>query len=328
VLGRYSRTFVRLPLAIALSVLASELLRTRTHLKRAAAALIVAGALDAAYGLYFVARGTPLHPYRFSGMSDVNFAAMLIGTSAVTALALLARTPRFVRLIRPAALAALALATLSEMGVLALLAAWVTVLRRVVAHHHKVRIALICLLAVAVGLALAPIRERLLHRDDRQVQADGVARNSADVRWMILDTAWNAVRSRPILGLGYFRFLEYSNTNSAIRISTGGQGYPTHNTYLEVLVEGGIVAFTFFALHWVQYMKGWPRAVRAAARQRDPVLAAGVVGFPVVLVCAALANVMLVYSFWLVCGLTLSAINLQRREAWRARHLVLAPILR
>jgi hypothetical protein len=97
---------------------------------------------------------------------------------------------------------------------------------------------------------------------------------------------------------------------------------------LEVLVEGGIVAFTFFALHWVQYMKGWPRAVRAAARQRDPVLAAGVVGFPVVLVCAALANVMLVYSFWLVCGLTLSAINLQRREAWRARHLVLAPILR
>ena len=37
----------------------------RAHLHRAATAVVVAGALDTAYGLYFIARGTPLYPTRF-----------------------------------------------------------------------------------------------------------------------------------------------------------------------------------------------------------------------------------------------------------------------
>lgn len=317
-LGVFSRTLVRVPIAIVISVLACELLQTRQHLTRAAVALVIAGAVDAGYGLFWIARGAPLHPSRFSGMSDVNFSAMLIVTSAAVALALVARTRRLFDFIRPAALSGVALATLSQMGVLALLSAWVTVLRRFISGRNKAHIIAAVTLLVIVAVIASPVRERLLSRNVREVQADGVERNSSDIRWMILQTAWDGFKTSPILGLGYFKFVEFSNTQPEIQASTAGQGYPTHNTYLEVLVEGGLITFGLFVLHWLQYLKAFPRAVRTAARDRDPLTAACLVGFPVMIVCAALANVMYVYSFWAVCGVALACLNLLKREpSWQ-----------
>src|SRR5215469_11340612 len=80
VLDIFSRTLVRVPMAIVPSVLAYEVLRTRSHLARAATALVCAGVLDAAYGLGFYVLGAPLYPGRFSGMSGVNFSAIVILT--------------------------------------------------------------------------------------------------------------------------------------------------------------------------------------------------------------------------------------------------------
>jgi hypothetical protein len=314
VLDVYSRTLIRVPMAITVSILASEQFRTRRHLTLAATALVIAGALDAAYGMYFIARGTPLHPSRFQGMSAVNYAAMLITTASVIALAQLIRIRGAVHLLRPAALGGFAVATLSQMGVIAFLGAWFTVLRRVVSRANKRRIVLAAVAVFGIGLATAPIRSRVLDRFARQVEADGVARSSADVRWMVLELGWAGFAESPAFGLGYFQFQPYSNSNPEIRRSTYGVGYPTHNSYIEVLVEGGVFAFGFFLLHWWQYLRQMPAAVRTAATRGDAALAGAIVGLPVMAVCAALANLLMVYSFWAVCGLALAGLNLVRRE--------------
>jgi hypothetical protein len=314
VLGVFSRTLIRVPAAFLVSLSVVELLRTRRQLGRAAAAVVIGGVVDAAYGLYFIARGTPLHPTRFEGMSDVNYAAMLLTTASAIALAKLVRSRGALRLARPAALAGMAAATLSQMAIVAFAGAWLTALRRVVSRANKQRLVLAGAVVIAVAVSAPPVRGRLLARLAPQVETDGVARTSADVRWMVHALGWQAFVDNPLFGLGYFQFQPYSNSNPDIRRSTYGVGYPTHDSYLEVLVEGGLVAFLCFVLHWVQYLAGWPAAVRVAATARDPALAAALVGFPVMMACAAFANVLMIYSFWAVCGLALAAMNLLRHE--------------
>jgi hypothetical protein len=310
--GVFSRTIVRLPMALVASILACELLHTRRHLVRAATALVVAGALDAAYGLFAIARDGSLPGNRFRGMSDVNFAAMQIATAAVISLALLARTGRPLKLTRPGALAGLALSTLSQMGVLALLAAWVTVLRRIVSRANRTRIITAAIVLLTVVL-LSPLRERILNRNVPVVQQDGSARNSAEVRWMIATIAWTAFLTNPVLGLGYNQFLPFSTRHPDIAAWSVGKGYPTHSTYLETLVEGGVIALGFFALHLWQFRR-FPAVIRMAVVKHDEAVAASLVGLPVILVCAAFANVLLMYSFWMVAGLALAGLNLVRRE--------------
>jgi len=313
VLGLFSRTLVRVPLAIAVSVVAREQLRTRNHLRRAASAFVLAGVVDAAYGLYYVARGTPLHPTRFQGMETVNYTGMLIMTAAAIGLAQLAWVRRPWRLAGPGALAALAAATLSQMGFVAAIGAWLAVLRRVVTRTNKVLIAAAIVATLVAAVAVTPIRNRVLGRFANDVE--GVdSRSSADIRWILLQLSWDAFSESPVFGIGYFGFAEYSNRDPEIRRSTAGAGYPTHNSFVEVLVEGGAIAFVLFVLHWCQFARLFPRAVRQAARQRDPALAGALVGFPLVMICALFANVLMVYSFWAVCGMALACLRLVQYE--------------
>ena len=136
---------------------------------------------------------------------------------------------------------------------------------------------------------------------------------------MILRTAWDGFLANPVFGLGYGKFIEYSRINPTINISTGGEGYNTHNSAVEVAVEGGVVAFTLFLLHWWQYLRGISWTIRAAARRRDTLTAACLVGVPVVLVCAMLANLLLIYSFWLISGVALACLNLLKGETSQPR---------
>ena len=145
-----------------------------------------------------------------------------------------------------------------------------------------------------------------------------------ETRWTyggyVIQTAWRGFKSSPLVGLGYSRFQGYSrfegysNVDPQISASTNGYGSPTHNSYLEVLVEGGLITFMFFVLHWGWCVPAAFRAVRTAAREGDVLVASCVVGLPVVLVSAALANVLPVYSFWAPCGLALACLNLLQRE--------------
>jgi O-antigen ligase len=306
-LGHLSRTLVRLPLAILPSILACELLVTRRHFALATAALVVAGLVDAAYGLAYIAAGAPLHPTRFSGMMGVNFSAIAIITAAAIAGTRVARSREPLKLLAAGVVALLGLATLSKMGVLALAIAGACVIWPLATPRNRRLVATAAVVLVLAGLSHGGLRERLLARAAAEVQHDGVMRTSTDVRQLILATAWEALGDRPLLGIGFFGFQQYSLRNVEILRSTAGQGYGTHNTYVEVLVEGGVLAFAAFLLHFLSYARGLP-AWWAAIGRHDVPAAAALAGLIVVLVSAGVANVLLHYHFWGVCGVALACV--------------------
>jgi hypothetical protein len=315
VLGVFSRTLIRVAMAIVPSLLACEVLRERRHFVRAATALIIAGVVDAAYGLIFYAIGRPLYPGRFSGMSSTNFSATVIVTAAAIAFAQIGAARRWVSLLKPGVLLSFGLATLSQGGTLAFGTSWLTVLRRVMRRRNVLRIVAASSVAVILALSLPAVRERLVSRNEKTVEIDGVARNSADVRLMVLRSAWGGFSGSPVVGLGYAQFPAYSIHDPEIDASTSGQGYGTHDTYIEILVEGGLLAFACFVMHFAQFFPGLRSILWDVARQKDGPMGATLVGLPIVLVAAVFANMLLHYHFWAVCGLALAYIRI-RRAAW------------
>jgi O-antigen ligase len=326
-LDHFSRTLVRVPMAIVPSVLACELLRTRAHLARGTVALVAGGIVDAGYGLYFYANGVWLHPTRFSGMMGVNFTATVVATAAVIAFARLARTRQPIKLVAPALLTAVALATFSKMGLIALTVAWIGVLWWVFSRSNRKLVVSTVVAIAIVGISLGSVRQLALAWTRPGVMIDGVVRSSTDVRWLMLRAIWRGVSDRPLVGVGYLNFEKYSTIDPEIRASTGGAGFATHNTYLEVLVEGGLMAFIPFLLHFVQYRRGAREAWRLITRDQDVVVAASLVGLPVMLVAAALSNVLLQYVFWSVCGLALASLTRIAAEAVEQRRSGPGPAL-
>jgi len=315
VLGHFSRTLVRVPLAIVPSILACELLADRKHFRWAIVSLIVAGVLDAGYGMYFLAAGQSLHPTRFSGLMGVNFSAIVILTAAATAFACLARTREPVKLLPPAILALFGLATLSKMGVLAFVLACGIVLWRVATPKNRRLVLAGAVILVAVTLAEGSLRERVLARTMRaELLLDGVARTSTDVRVLILRAAWHAFSEQPFVGVGYFNFQPYSIREPEIRASTAGLGYVTHNTYLEILVEGGLLAFVPFFLHFLSYVNGLRPAWTAVAQRHDGVVGAVLAAVLIMVVSASVTNLLLHYLFWSVCGVALACFERLKGE--------------
>jgi O-antigen ligase len=314
VLGHFSRTLVRIPMAVTAAVLACELLTERRHLARAIAALIAAAVLDIVYGIYLIASGQPGYPGRFSGMMGVNFSAMVIMSGAAMAFAKFGTYPA-AALLLPAALTLAGLATLSKMGVIVLAAAWLLVVWQVTSPRNRRLIVGSIALLTFVAASQSAVRDRVLARVLRpEIQLDGIERTSTDVRILILRSAWGALAEAPFVGVGYYNFEPYSRNDPEIRASTSGVGYGTHNTYLEILVEGGLLAFVPFLLHFLNYARSFGLAWDAIVRRRDPLVAAAVAGFIVVMISASVANVLLHYLFWSTCGVTLACLQILRRE--------------
>jgi O-antigen ligase len=316
VLGVFSRTIVRPALAIIPSILTCELLRSRTHLARAAMAVAAAGIIDAAFGLLTLGHGGLSG--RFGGLGGPNFSAIAITSAAVITCATVARTTQPARLAVPGTLTGLSLATLSQTGVASLLGAWFAVLHWVVSRENKRWLLIGATALAALALSQSAIRDRLVERNQRGVQNDGMSRNSADVRLLVLRMIGRGVSESPLFGVGYAQFQPFSSNDPEIYASTGGTGYGTHNTYLEVLVEGGLFALVPFLLHFAQYGRGLRFAWHAMVKQHDVVVAAAFAALPVVAISAALTNVLLFYSFWAICGLALACVNVlvaeNRRE--------------
>ena len=306
VLDAFSRTLIRVPMAIVPAILACELLRTRRHFMWAIGALIGASVLDAGYGLAFVAAGQPLHPTRFSGMMGVNFSAMVILTGAALAFGLLARSRQPVKLVLPGVLTLLAAATLSKTGFLALVLAAGLVLWTVATRDIRRWVFASAVIVLVIVGGHAGLREGMLARTRAQLEQDGVERTSGDIRVRLTKLAGRAFREHPFVGIGFSSFQQYSNHDPEIRRSTFGVGYPTHNTYLEVLAEGGLFAFVPFALHVLLIASYWRDAVGILLRERNVILAAVLAGFIVIAVTAWAVNLLLVYLFWAVCGLALA----------------------
>jgi O-antigen ligase len=168
---------------------------------------------------------------------------------------------------------------------------------------------------LVIALPQQGLWQRVLARAQPELQLDGVSRTSTEVRALIIETAWQAIVQQPLVGVGYYNFEKYSTTNPTIRASTAGVGYGTHNTYLEVLVEGGLLAFVPLLLHFASYGRGLKQAWRMVLRDHDVVVAAALAGLLVVLISAAVANVLLHYLFWSICGVALACLEWVRNGA-------------
>jgi O-antigen ligase len=322
--GTWARTIVRFPLAIVPSLLAVEALRTRRDIRRATIAVILGGVLDVAYGVWLHVSGGPTHPTRFSGMSGgwsgSNFVAMTVMTATMILLALRGRARRPSGLFAPGLLAGFGLATLSKMVPLTFLASWLGGVRSLVSRANKRRLA-----AVAVGLAmlvlLAPsVRNAVWARFERQERVDASELNSIDIRLMIFQVATSAFLENPITGIGFARFMEYSSAKFETTVSTPYEA-ATHNTYLAVLVETGLVGLFVFLLHFLQYVRRLPLVVRRVFGEHDVVLGAAFAGLPIVLASAATVDLIFSYTFWSVCGLALAALRKAAREARGSERL-------
>lgn len=318
VVGDHSvRTLVRVPLAIVPSIVACELLEDRKHFEWAIASLIVAGLIDAGYGAYFVAIGRRLHPTRFSGVMGVNFSAIVTLSAAAMSFSLLARTREPLKLLLPVGLTLFGLATLSKMGLLAFALAGVLVVWPLATRPNRRLAAAAAIGLVVIAVGQSTVRERLFARAVAERQLDGLQRTSTDVRVSILRSARQAITENPLLGVGYFNFQAYSARDPEVQWSTAGVGYATHNTYLEVLVEGGLLAFVPFLLHFGQYVRGI-RAAWVAVAHGDTIAGAVLAGVLIVIVSASAANLLLHYLFWSICGTGLACFERLRRGAWTA----------
>jgi hypothetical protein len=312
--GVWVRTIVRFGLALVPSLLAVEALRTRVHLRRATVALILSAVIEIVYGLVVYYRPGAANPGRFTGMSGGWTGANFVATTVLTATAILlarrAKARNASKLVAPGILALFGFATLSKMGPLAFLAAWWTVLRSLVTNVNKQRLAIAALAITMVLLAQAPVRDALWLRVAREARGDGeVVVNSTDIRLMILDLAFRAFTESPLIGIGFSRFMPYSAGVIDIPLSSAFEA-ATHNTYLGVMVETGILGLLAFLLHFVQYLKRIPILLRKIVRDHDVTAGAAMAGMPVVLVSAALNDLLLIYHFWAVCGLALACVNL------------------
>jgi O-antigen ligase len=307
--GHFSRTVLRIGLAVVPSVLASELLRERTHFARASTALVVSAALDAGFALWLYANGVPLYPDRFSGVAGPNFSAIFLTVGATIALTRLARSTPAKVLAIPGVLGGLALATLSKMAALGLAIGGLMALP-LVTRRNRLVLAAAAIILVAGALSTGTVRDRIRARFEPAMQNDGVRRTSAELRVSMMEAAVRGFGEHPLTGLGYGRFQQYSLTHPEILAATAGRGFGTHNTYLEVLVEGGLLAFVPFVLHF-GFLRRALAVYRAAVSSSDTVGAAAVAGLPAMLLCAALINMLLHYSLWAVIGIALAASRIQ-----------------
>jgi O-antigen ligase len=310
-----ARTLIRLPLAIVPAVLACELLRTRAQLAAATSAFVVSGFVDASYGVAHYLRRDWTNPGRFQGMSPVNFTAMLAMSCAVIALAKLAHTRKPWKFAIPGALIAIGASTWSLTGLIALAASGSLFVWWTLSRSNRRVLLLTASLALILAFSQVQFRNRLAERLAPQDFKDGTPRNTAQIRFLSWRAAIEAFTTHPVTGIGYYQFLEYSLTDPSIAIVSLGEGLYTHSTYIEILAEGGLIAFVPFLLHFIQYRKGLRTAFRLSVDGHDNAVSAALAALPVMAVAAATNDTLMHYSFWSICGIGLACLNLVSREA-------------
>ncbi len=160
--------------------------------------------------------------------------------------------------------------TFSRGGALILI---ITMVGLLLEYRHRIRVHFIGLalagLILVTGLAVWLVPPDYWQRQHSLVEASDSAmlRRASYVK-----VATRAFLERPVLGHGPGTFPEiYAKTDYAERYKKVGQSKkrPAHNTYLEILVGGGLVAFLpFMALLWTA-LRNYTRARRTSMDADD-----------------------------------------------------------
>ena len=122
---------------------------------------------------------------------------------------------------------------------LALLVAW---LFFGIVHMRKMLIFLALFLSVWQAVVPPAVRERVLMTYDAQ---DGGLDSSAEARVTIWQDAMDVARVDPVFGVGY---ITYNYMHRSVYTDT-------HNLYVKLLVETGIVGLALFSLHFLAALR-------------------------------------------------------------------------
>ena len=140
---------------------------------------------------------------------------------------------------------------------------------------RKLLVFLVVFLAIWQAVVPPAVRERVTMTYDSQ---DHELESSAEARVTLWQDAMDVFRVDPVFGVGYLTYNYMHRTEYT----------DTHNLYVKILVETGIVGLVLFSLvMWRLYRMGW-RLFRTAT---DPFLASLGLGFTLWMVCALLTNI-------------------------------------
>jgi len=181
----------------------------------------------------------------------------------------------------------------------------------------KQRVLLILLLGFLLtwrNIVPAAVQERVLMTYDQQT---GTIDHSAETRLSLWENAMQVVDSNVVFGTG-FNTYAYMHLNKR---TDGGKGYyeDTHNFYLKVLVETGIVGLLIFL--WFLGKTFWS-AYSLFRRAKDPFFASLGLGLATWVVCAVTANLfgdrwtfLQVNAYmWVIGGMVSHALLLERAD--------------
>jgi O-antigen ligase len=162
--------------------------------------------------------------------------------------------------------------SLSRGGYIAVVAGWLFI---GLVWQRKLLVAFIVLLALGTSVLPVAVVQRMTMTYDKE---RGGLDNSAEIRLQLWNDALDVVQSKPLTGTGF---------NTYAYMGRVGSYRDTHNIYLKVLVETGVLGLLLFlALLWKLFALGW-RTFRTAEDPLFRSLGLAVAGW---IVCAAVAN--------------------------------------
>lgn len=205
--------------------------------------------------------------------------------------------------------------SLSRGGYVAFFAGWLIL---GVLRDRKLLALLIVFLFTWTVVTPPAVQERVMMTYDEQ---HGSLDNSSATRFSLWENAMQVFQSNPVTGSG-FNTYAYMHLNKR---TDGGSGFyeDTHNYYIKVLAETGIVGLLIFLALLAQMCAVGFRLFRTA---EDPLLASiglGLVGW---LVCSIVANffgdrwtfLQVNGYLWVLGGMASQALALEREAAERA----------
>jgi O-antigen ligase len=263
--------FFRLCLNAVFFLIVFTAVRTRGQAIGAAAAFVAGACLDAAYGL--VSPASVANTARFAGsVSKPGELAAALVAGLVLSLGLAAALKRM-----PAArLAVLAVAPLCALGVLFTgsrggLVALAVALAAFIAVGSKWRgrVLVLAIILVVAGLGF------YTYAASPDLRAHVTSVGSGSGRVDLWTVAWRMVQAHPLLGVGLGNYpidaVHYVLTPGTIARAQFviDQQKITHNTYLELWAETGLVGVTLFVLLAGFCLRSALRAAREFGRQKD-----------------------------------------------------------
>lgn len=209
-----------------------------------------------------------------------------------------------------------------------LIAAFVMGLAAVVFSKRKVVTLGLLIIAIAVGVAIAPAGLRTRFQN---IKLEGTATNgdeqSSRIHFELLKAGLAMIESYPLTGVGLERFKSVAPDFNSKLLQVAGHRFIGHDTYIQIAAETGLPSLILFLTLIVSAVLNC-RAVRqsssAALARMAIAMQIGLIGYGI---AAASVTAEYVTTFWILIFLSQNlreiAAAIQTQDARESRHIVI-----